>query len=63
MLRDRNFLLAWYGLSAYNVRLMDNVANVKRELGFVPSMLVGAALGLVVCILFGVALVVWSLMF
>ena len=41
---------------------MDNTANVKREMGFVPTMLIGMAVGLVGCILFGVALVVWRLM-
>jgi hypothetical protein len=41
---------------------MDNSnAVVKRDWGVVPSMLVGAALGLVVCILFGVALMVWMM--
>jgi hypothetical protein len=41
---------------------MDNTTNVKRELGFVPSMLVGMLAGLVGCILFGVAMVVIRLM-
>jgi hypothetical protein len=41
---------------------MDNTnAVVKRDWGVVPSMLMGAALGLVVCILFAVAIVVFRL--
>jgi hypothetical protein len=51
------------GLHTYKTRLMDNTnAVAKRDWGIVPSMLVGAALGLVVCILFGVALMVLRLM-
>ena len=39
---------------------MDNANSVvKREWGFVPSLMVGMLVGLVGCILFGVALMVW----